>query len=138
MELKAPRVKLDADEVSQIERYAASVMADERFRNVDVQWQFWAIGDELGTFAKFRLARDDGEIMRNDNVSVFLKTWAQMIDENRARLQFFQEKLAYQVDKGASLGHLQQHYGRYLDGVLEERLPARESPFSFSVAPPTP
>jgi hypothetical protein len=138
VELKAPRVKIDADEVSQIERYAASVMADERFRNVDVQWQFWAIGDELGTFAKFRLARDDGEIMRNDNVSVFLKTWAQMIDENRARLQFFQEKLAYQVDKGASLEHLQTNYGRYLEGVLDAPTSTNRSRVKSSAFPPTP
>jgi hypothetical protein len=138
VELKAPRVKIDADEVSQIERYAASVMADERFRNVDVQWQFWAIGDELGTFAKFRLARDDGEIMRNDNVSVFLKTWAQMIDENRARLQFFQEKLAYQVDKGASLDHLQANYGQYLEGVLDASMSGSATRLKSSASPPTP
>ena len=138
VELKAPRVRIDADEVSQIERYAASVMADERFRNVDVQWQFWASGDELGTFARFRLARrEDGEIMRNDNVSVFLKTWAQMIDENRARLQFFQEKLAYQVDKEASLDHLQANYGPYLEGVLDERT-SSASRFRSTAFPATP
>ncbi|WP_186511047.1 ATP-binding protein [Caenimonas sedimenti] len=119
VELKAPKVKLDRDEISQIEGYAASVTADERFRNVDVQWQFWAISDDLGPVGKFRVGKGDGEIMRHDNVAIFLKTWAQVIDENRARLQFYQEKLEYQADKGSSLKHLQEHYAKYLEGVLD-------------------
>jgi len=120
VELKAPKVKLDRDEISQIEGYAASVVADERFRNVNVQWQFWAISDDFGPLAKFRVGSGDGQIMRNDNVAVYLKTWGQVIDENRARLQFYQEKLEYQADKGSSLKHLQEHYAKYLEGVLEE------------------
>lgn len=120
VELKAPSVKLDRDEIAQIEAYAASVMADERFRNVNVQWEFWAVSDELGNVGKFRVGRGDGQIMAHDNVAIFLKTWGQIIDENRARLQFYQEKLEYQVDKGTALKHLQGHYASYLEGVLTE------------------
>lgn len=120
VELKAPSVKLDVKEISQIEGYAASVTADERFRNVDVQWEFWAISDDLGPVGKFRVGTKGGEIMRQDNVAIFLKTWSQVIDENRARLQFYQEKLEYQADKGSALRHLQEHYAKYLEGVLKE------------------
>ncbi len=120
VELKAPTVKLDSKEISQIEGYAASVVGDERFRNVEVQWEFWAISDDLGAVGKFRVGDNGGEIMRRNNVAVFLKTWGQVIDENRARLQFYQEKLEYQADKGAALSHLQEHYAKYLDGVLDE------------------
>lgn len=123
VELKAPAVKLDREEISQIEGYAASVTADERFRNVDVRWEFWALSDELGPVGKFRVGKKGGEIMREDNVAIYLKTWGQVIDENRARLQFYQEKLEYQADKGAALKHLQEHYAKHLEGVLEE-LPA--------------
>ncbi len=123
VELKAPSVKIDTKEISQIEGYAASVTADERFRNVDVQWEFWAISDDLGPHGKFRVGEKEGEIMRHNNVAVFLKTWGQIIDENRARLQFYQEKLEYQADKGPALKHLQEHYAKYLEGVLDE-LPA--------------
>lgn len=127
VELKAPSVKLDRDEIAQIEAYAASVMADERFRNVQVQWEFWAISDELGSVGKFRVGRGDGQIMAHDNVAIFLKTWGQIIDENRARLQFYQEKLEYQVDKGMALQHLQGHYAKYLEGVWGEA-PCRLTP----------
>lgn len=124
VELKRPSVKLDRDEIAQIEGYAASVMEDERFRNVDVQWKFWVVSDELGAVARFRIGRGDGDIVRHDNVAVYLKTWAQVIDENRARLQFFQEKLAYQVDREASIKHLRTHYGKYLRGVLDADRPS--------------
>lgn len=106
--------------ISQVEGYAASVVADERFRNVDVQWEFWAISDDLGPVGKFRVGDKGGAIMRQRNVAVFLKTWGQVIDENRARLQFYQEKLEYQANKESALKQLQEHYAKYLDGVLEE------------------
>lgn len=134
VELKAPTVKLGRKEVSQIEGYAASVKADARFRNVAVQWQFWAVADDLGDFAKFRIGRGDGPIHQEDNCIVVLKTWAQIVDENRARLQFFQEKLAYQPDKGQSLVHLQENYGRFLEGVIDD--PAK--PSSPPASPTTP
>ena len=119
VELKAPMVRLDRKEVSQIEGYAASVMADARFRNVEVQWQFWAVGDDLSDFAKFRVGRGDGVILDQDNCTVVLKTWAQIIDENRARLQFFQEKLAFGPSRQQALGHLQAVHGKQLVGVLD-------------------
>ncbi len=34
-------------------------------------------------------------------------------------MKFFQERLEYQADKGASLKHLQEHYAKYLEGVFE-------------------
>jgi hypothetical protein len=37
-------------------------------------------------------------------------------------MQFFQERLEYQADKGASLKHLQEHYAKYLEGVYESEV----------------
>ncbi len=34
-------------------------------------------------------------------------------------MKFFQERLEYQADKGASLKHLQEHYAKYLEGVFD-------------------
>ena len=58
--------------------------------------------------------------MCQDNIAILLKTWGQVIGEDRARLQFYQEQLEYQADKGAALNHLQEHYAKYLEGVLED------------------
>ena len=49
-----------------------------------------------------------------------MKTWGQVLDENRSRLQFFQERLEYQADRESSLKHLQERYDEFLKGVLTE------------------
>ena len=49
-----------------------------------------------------------------------IKTWGQIIEENKARLQFFQEKLEHQVDDETALKHLQARYQRFLAGVVAD------------------
>lgn len=121
VELKAPKVNIDTAEISQIKGYAASVSADERFRNVDVKWIFWVISDDIGPMGKFEIGENTstGQIYKNGNVSIYIKTWAQVLDDNRARMQFFQERLEFNADKGEALKHLQERYASYLEGVLE-------------------
>ena len=121
VELKAPRVKIDKKEITQTEEYAISVMKDERFRGVKTTWVFWAISNDYGDYAEYRMKQSSGnydKIHEADNVSIWVKTWAQVLDENRARMQFFQERLEYEADKGASLSHLQEHYAKFLQGVF--------------------
>lgn len=118
IELKAPKIKIDHKEVIQIEQYAFSVKKDERFRSVNTTWVFWVISDDYGDYAGERMINNNGLIHEKDNVQIYVKTWAQVLDENRACLQFFQERLEYQADKGASLKHLQDHYAKFLSGVL--------------------
>lgn len=120
VELKAPKVPIGAAEVTQIESYAFSVMNDSRFKQVGTTWVFWIISDDLATYAEGRVLDTAGLIHTKDNVSIYAKTWAQVLDENRARLKFFQDKLDVQVDKASSLKYLQERYAAYLEGVYEE------------------
>jgi hypothetical protein len=123
IELKAPKVKIGKDEVTQVEEYALSVTQDERFKSVKTKWVFWAISDDYEPYAGFRMSKDPdsaGQILKTGNVTIWVKTWAQVLDENRARLQFFQEKLEYQADKGSSLRHLKKRYEKFLKGVIVE------------------
>lgn len=126
VELKAPKVKVNTEEISQLEGYAASVMDDQRFRNVNVSWVFWVISDDVGPHARFRMTDESGLIHKKDNVCIFVKTWGQVLAENRSRMKFFQERLEYQADKGDSLKHLQEHYAKYLEGVFDPE-PAQAS-----------
>lgn len=133
VELKAPKVTIDRKEVNQIEGYAFSVVKDERFRSVNTTWVFYVIGDDYGDFAEQRILDPMGLIYEKDNVKIYVKTWAQILDENRARLQFFQEQLEYQADKGAALKHLQEHYAEFLEGVLtDEQLGETEQKYQSS------
>jgi hypothetical protein len=119
VELKAPRVKINTEEITQVEGYAFTVVQDERFRGVNTTWVFWVISDDYGEYAAQRMD-SEGVIHRKGNITIYVKTWSQVLDENRARLQFFQEKLEYQADKGEALKHLQERYARFLEGVLTE------------------
>lgn len=131
VELKRPRVKIGDKEVTQIEKYAISVAADERFRTVDgVKWTLWVISDDVGEYAAFRM-REGGVVTSKDNVLVGIKTWGQIIEDNKARLQFFQERLEHQVDDATALTHLQQKYQDFLAGVVpdgEDNADSEESP----------
>jgi hypothetical protein len=118
VELKAPKVKIRTKEVTQIEEYAISVAGDERFRTADgVQWTFWVLSDEVDSYAAFRM-KGGGIIEEKDNIRIGIKTWAQNIQENNARLQFFQEKLEYEADRAAALTYLQNNYKDILIDVV--------------------
>ncbi|KVC56243.1 hypothetical protein WI72_15800 [Burkholderia ubonensis] len=103
VELKAPKVKIGSDEVTQIQGYAFSVMSDPRFDKVGVTWNFWVISDTLDRYTEHLVQDETGVILSKPNVNIYAKTWAQVLDENRARLKFFQDHLNVQVDREASL-----------------------------------
>lgn len=113
VELKAPRIKIGSKEITQIENYAFSVKEDERFRNIDIKWAFWVLSDDLDKYAKNR-DLGNGKIYDKDNLIICVKVWSNVIEENRARLQFFQEKLEHQVDQGEALSYLKETYETFL------------------------
>ncbi len=79
VELKAPKVKIDEKEITQTEKYAISVMKDERFKSVNTTWVFWAISDDYGDYAQYRMKKtigsavNTGKIHEADNVSIWVK-----------------------------------------------------------------
>jgi hypothetical protein len=123
IELKAPRVKVDRDEITQIEEYAISIQSDARFKSDKrTDWTFWVISDDHGDYARHRMSQDPlhpGRIFKSDLSSIWVKTWAQVLEDNRSRLQFFQERLEYEADKGAALQKLQNQHAKLLEGVLD-------------------
>jgi hypothetical protein len=91
VELKARGAKINFTEVGQIEVFAASVFNDVRYRVSGARWVYWLIGDELGSFAKFRRMDETGLFMKNDQVSIYVKSWQQLLTESRGRLKFIED-----------------------------------------------
>ena len=125
VELKAPKVKIGADEITQAKRYAMAVSEDERFHTVKgVRWHFWVLSNSYDDFARGDVEGGPDParrlIHRKDDVSVGIKTWGELIEENRARLQFFEEHLQHSADDSAALRFLQERHPEYLEGVLKE------------------
>lgn len=111
VELKRPSQKVDEDVLSQIKRYAQAVAEDDRFKDVDVEWDFLAVSNELSSGARrdaTQPGRPVGLIVEYDNptIRVWAKTWGQIIQEAEGRLTFYRRKLNYQADESHALTYL--------------------------------
>lgn len=130
IELKAPKVVIGKSEIDQIESYAFAVSSDERFKRLNTKWDFWIISNSYDDYAELKLENDslkDGVIYRNTktlNVTIWLKTWGELIAENKHRLEFIRDKLNYNVNKEDAINHLKTTYSEYIEGVLPEEEPA--------------
>jgi hypothetical protein len=125
VELKAPKVKLTAKELTQIKDYALSVSRDPRFHRVDgVRWHFWLVSDEYDEFVASEIESGPDPLRRlvnrGPNFSIGIKTWGEILDENNARLQFIKEKLEHRADEGQALAFLQVRHREFLEGVIIE------------------
>ena len=125
VELKAPKVKLTAKETTQIKGYAFSVSQDERFRDLNTRWSFWLISNDMNDYVTREMQTSNvprGVLFQADDraLTIWIKTWSEIFAENKARLQFFQEKLEHQVDQGSALKHLQERYKDFVEGVITE------------------
>lgn len=124
VELKAPKVVIGADEVVQIKKYAQAVTNDDRFHTIKgLRWHFWVISNAYDDYTADEIDSVDRNrrLIRNTKgVSVGVKTWAELIDENRARLQFFQEKLDHRADESEAIRFLQERHSKFLEGVIVE------------------
>lgn len=119
VELKRPNVCINANVCAQIESYAFAVADDERFGELPAKWAFWAISGDIDQITKRKVQQKDrarGILYQDDNqrVTIWIKTWSQVISDCKARLQFFAEKLNYTPDRDASLAHLKSTYDKYL------------------------
>ena len=135
IELKAPSVKLTNKESGQIKSYAFAVSGDERFRNTKACWTFWLISNDMDDFVKREVNqsnRAEGILYQTGNtenpqIVIWVKTWSQLIIENKARLSFIKEKLEFEADNGKSLKMLQEMYSHLLSGTevgekIEEKI----------------
>jgi hypothetical protein len=43
-----------------------------------------------------------------------------LIEENKARLQFFQEHLQHTADESSAIRYLQERHSKFLEGVIVE------------------
>lgn len=121
VELKAPKVNIGEDEISQIKSYAFASIADERFKHLKTKWNFWVISNDLKPFAEMELKQDKtgkGIIYEIDNLTIYVKTWGELIQECKHRLEFVRDQLDINIDKTDGLKYLQESYYEYTKDVV--------------------
>jgi hypothetical protein len=132
VELKAPKVPLTQKETGQIRGYAFSVAGDVRFRDANTRWVFWLISTEMDKHVTSEVRQAGlprGMLYQgaDPSITIWVKTWSEVFDENRAKLKFFKEQLDHQVDQGDALKFIGDKYRHFLEGVITE-VRATENP----------
>jgi hypothetical protein len=120
IKLKKPSKKLTPKEVNQIKTYARRVANDERFPKEKTKWTFFLLGAEMDEDVKFEMrqeGREFGNILVQDNISVWVMTWGDILNIAEARLQYLKEKLNYKVSKDVeSVNFLRNKYREIFEG----------------------
>jgi len=120
VELKAPSVKIGQKETGQVRSYAFAIQEDERFRNIKARWEFWVVSNDLTPFAKEEVSSSDrpyGMLHRKDGSQIWVRTWSEILNDCRTRLQLFEKELNYNADRDESLIFLQKTYAKILAGT---------------------
>ena len=121
VELKRPAVKITLDVYQQIVSYAFAVAGDERFRDTNTRWVFWAVSNEVSGEVQKLTAMDDkprGQAYKGGDVEIWVKSWGQIIEDCRSRLQFFQQELQYEASDESAFAYLRKVHAEYLPAPL--------------------
>jgi hypothetical protein len=125
VELKRPSQKINSAVLNQIENYAIAVANDERFRGVPASWTFIAISNDLDDFAKKKANQrnqprwrvyDDADL----KITVWAKPWADVINDARARLRFFNKQLSYEADRDSAKVYLEKTHAKFIPNTSKE------------------
>jgi hypothetical protein len=139
VELKAPKVVIGPAETTQIKKYHQAVIGDERFNTVPgLRWHFIVVSNAYDDLTRIDLESIDREkrlIVNTPRSTVAVRTWGEIIEDNKARLQFFQESLQHSATSEQALAYLQERHAALLKGVIEE--PAAEEEVLQPATSPT-
>lgn len=119
VELKRPSVDIGTKEADQIQSYADAVAEDERFLGTPTKWVFWVVSTNIHKSVANRATQKDrpkGIIYQSENASItiWVKTWSQIIEDAAARMRFFEQQLGYTPDRDASIAHLSTTYEKHV------------------------
>jgi Histidine kinase-, DNA gyrase B-, and HSP90-like ATPase len=125
VELKRPKQPINSDVLSQIESYAIAVAKDQRFHLKSTKWTFLVVSNDMDEYAQLKARqknRPEGLVFDSEelNITVWAKTWAEILNDARARLNFFSQQLDYQADSDSELEYLQRAHSKYIPDELAE------------------
>lgn len=119
VELKRPSLRLGQTEIGQIQKYAITVAADERFNTQRVSWMFILLGNEFDRLGQELSSIDGlppGCTYRRGGVSVWVRTWADVLADTKARYEFFREQLELEASATQGMECLTAKYKHLMTG----------------------
>lgn len=117
VELKRPSQKVDLSVTNQIESYAYAVSNDNRFDKRKTKWIFIAVSNEIDHLVQDKISQDErpyGMLHTKGNVSVWIYTWGELINQARSRLMFFSKLLDIDVNRETATKYLSSTYAKFI------------------------
>jgi len=119
VELKRASLKITSEFLSQIESYAIAVAMDDRFHKSKNKWTFMIVANDMDEHARHKARQKnwpEGLVFDSDelNITVWAKTWAEILNDARARLHFYGEQLSYEADSESVLSYLKTAHNKYI------------------------
>lgn len=124
VELKRPKQKINGEVVRQVKNYAKAVAGDERFRGVPAEWKFLAVSNELNSEAEDD-ANQQGQpkgrvwISKEGNITAWVMTWAELINNARAKLAFINKNLEYRSTRESAKAYLKKAHAKFIPETSE-------------------
>lgn len=132
VELKRPTQAINPAVAAQIRSYAFAVQRDDRFRDAGASWSFWALSNRITDQVRWEMDDADKGILKSDDrnsLTIYLKTWGEVIDECRGRLNFFQERLQYTPSNEDAIRYLKEVHDKYIPASVGGSA-ASDSPYA--------
>ncbi len=123
VELKRPNKKIDMEVFGQIMGYAQAIQNDERFDKSKCQWKFIAVSNKLDSTVEMMAnskERPKGCVHNGDGLIVYTMTWAEVINNAKARLTYLKEQLKYEATDETSLAYLHKVHNKFIPPKLQE------------------
>lgn len=123
VELKRPKLTLGMTEFEQLSSYAEAVMADDRFRDNRVTWDFWLVGNDMsGTLRGLahQKNRAPGCAVEQGNYRLWVRTWGEIVEECSTRLRFYQDELEYQSNNEHAMDYLIREHSETVSALVSD------------------
>lgn len=124
IELKRANCVLSMAETGQLSSYAFKVSEDPRFDTAKTKWTFCIVASSYDANVKKQTRQAHlprGVIYQADDgsVTVVVKTWAEIINEARGRLQLYKDKLEYEASDESAMEYLRKTHSKYLGTLID-------------------
>lgn len=132
IELKAPDITIHRKELEQVEDYGNAILSSPPFRNGKAQWDLILVGTKLHEVTKRRIVPEHAELGQfwgpepeqgEPRVRCFVRSWREIIDENRQRLDFMTSIMDHDPSLAEGLSYVRDRYGDLLPKSLTNTRP---------------
>lgn len=124
VELKRPSKKIDNEVLGQVLGYASAVSNDERFDKAKTSWKFIVVSNEIDEIARLQVNKNPtrpGILSEVAGLEVSVATWAEIITNAKARLEFYREQLNYEASDEGIRQYLFETHERFLPTSYKEK-----------------